>query len=139
MVDDSAREIAETSARWDRALKEREIAVAAEILHDGFALVLVHPVEGVMPRQQWLQLLPEYVVHKWEIQEQVIDVDGDTGAVLRRIDMSATVAGQDRSGIFIISDVWRKTDAQWKVWRRHSTPMAAGELSTGLPDVIEDA
>jgi hypothetical protein len=40
--------------------------------------------------------------------------------------MHAIVLGEDRSGLFVISDVWRRRGGSWKVWRRHSTPLAAG-------------
>jgi hypothetical protein len=42
--------------------------------------------------------------------------------------MSATVLGEDRSGTFIITDVWRHRSDGWRVWRRHSTPMFAGDM-----------
>ena len=113
---------------WDRAIVERDVAAASELLHDDYALVIVQPVRTIMPRDRWLDLLPDYVVSEWHIEEQVVEVDGDVAAVLQRVKMTATVLGQDRSGIFVTSDIWRKTAAGWKVWRRHSTPMTSAEL-----------
>jgi hypothetical protein len=46
------------------------------------------------------------VVREYEVQEEVVDVDGDCAAVRHRVHMSATVLGEDRSGQFVISDVW---------------------------------
>jgi hypothetical protein len=43
--------------------------------------------------------------------------------------MKATVLGEDRSGLFVISDVWRRGEQGWRVWRRHSTPLSAGALA----------
>jgi hypothetical protein len=42
--------------------------------------------------------------------------------------MTATVLGQDRSGIFIVSDVWLSGADGWRIWRRHSTPFSAGAM-----------
>ena len=42
--------------------------------------------------------------------------------------MIATVLGQDRSGVFVMSDIWRHGPDGWRVWRRHSTPFAAGRM-----------
>lgn len=129
-MDKDARDVIELSLRWDRAIQERDVSAAQELLHDGFALVLVQPAKVVMPREQWLALLPDYVVTEWNVREHVIDVDGDVAAILQRVDMKAMVAGQDRSGTFVTSDLWRKVSGDWKVWRRHSTPFSAGELPT---------
>ncbi len=127
-MDEVAREVAELSLRWDRAVQERDVSDAQDVLHEDYALVLVRPAKAVMTRAQWLELLPDYVVDEWIIREQVIDVDGDVAAVLQRVDMKATVAGQDRSGTFVTSDLWRRVNGGWKVWRRHSTPLSSGEL-----------
>jgi hypothetical protein len=81
-----------------------------------------------MPRAAWLATLPDYIVHSWDVEEETIDVDGDLAAVLRRVNMQATVLGVDRSGLFVISDIWRKRDDGWRIWRRHSTPLSAGSL-----------
>ena len=76
----------------------------------------------------WLKMLPDYVVHEWTLTEQVIDVDGDLGVILQRVFMRATVLGRDRSGIFILTDIWRRRNGRWLVWRRHSTPLSAGRI-----------
>jgi ketosteroid isomerase-like protein len=68
-------------------------------------------------------------VHDWDVEEQLVDISGDTAAVLQRVRMDATVLGQDRSGIFVVSDIWRREGGSWRVWRRHSTPLTAGEIS----------
>lgn len=122
------RELLERSKDWDRAIKERDVIAVADLLHDDYALVIVQPAQAIMHRDQWLGLLPDYIVSEWDIQEQIIDVDGDVAAVLQRVKMTAAVLGQDRSGTFVTSDIWRRTGAGWKVWRRHSTPMTAGQL-----------
>lgn len=89
---------------------------------------LLKPTKAVMPRARWLEVLPNYVVHDYVIEDEVADVDDDVAVVLHRDRMPATVRGEDRSGTFIISDVWRRGRGGWHVWRRHSTPLAVGRL-----------
>ncbi|HVM09852.1 MAG TPA: hypothetical protein VM345_15400 [Acidimicrobiales bacterium] len=55
-------------------------------------------------------------------------VDSSLATALQRVRMRATVMGQDRSGTFVISEVWRVVGGQWRLWRRHSTPFSAGSL-----------
>jgi ketosteroid isomerase-like protein len=125
---DPAQDLQERWAGWQRAIEDRDVQAVAEYLADDYALVLVQPNRAVLTRAQWLALLPDYVVSEYEIQEQVLDVEGDLAVALHRARMAATVLGADRSGTFVVSDVWRRYDGVWKVWRRHSTPLAAGAM-----------
>jgi len=113
---------------FQRCIEQRDTTAAADVLDDEYALVLVHPAPAVMARDRWLQVLADYVVHDYNVQEQVIDVADDCASVLQRVSMQATVLGEDRSGTFVISDVWRRGASGWRIWRRHSTPLNAGRL-----------
>ena len=122
---------AELQARMEqfqRCIEQRDAEAAEVVLDDEYALVLVHPTRAVMPRDRWLQVLTDYVVHDYEVHEQVTDVDGDCASVLQHVSMRATVLGEDRSGAFVISDVWRRGASGWQIWRRHSTPLTAGQM-----------
>jgi hypothetical protein len=124
MNDDLLRQI----ELFDRCVQDRDQGVAAEVLHPDYALVLVTPAAAVIPRDRWLQMLPDYLVSLWDVDEQVVDVAGDVAVVLQRVRMEAIVLGEDRSGIFVLTDVWRKTDGGWQIWRRHSTPLSGGAM-----------
>ena len=115
-------------ASFQRCIESRDREAAEDVLHPEYALVLVQPGKAVLSRIRWLELLADYVVHSYAVEERVIDVDGDVAAVLHRAEMEATVLGEDRSGLFVISDLWRRTEGHWQVWRRHSTPLRAGPL-----------
>ena len=115
-------------ANFERCVLERDQQLAETVLDEGYALVIVQPAPAAMPRAGWLQTLPDYIVHFWEVQEQTVEIDGDTAAVFQRLDMRATVQGADRSGLFITTDVWRLRDDGWRVWRRYSTPLSAASL-----------
>jgi hypothetical protein len=44
------------------------------------------------------------------------------------VQVRATVLGEDRSGPFVTSDLWRLRGDSWRIWRRHSTPLLAGAM-----------
>lgn len=122
---------ADLQARMDefqRCIEQRDAAAADAVLDDDYALVLVHPSPAVMPRDRWLEVLPDYIVHDYELQERRTDVCDDCACVLQRVAMQATVLGEDRSGSFVISDFWRRGPSGWRLWKRHSTPLAAGGM-----------
>lgn len=115
-------------ARFEEVVLRRDVRLAERVLHPAYALVLVQPVPAVMWRARWLEVLPDYVVDEYDVEEQAIDVDQDVAAVLQRVRMVATVLGQDRSGVFVVSDVWRRLPEGWRIWRRHSSPATAGQM-----------
>lgn len=116
---------------FQRIVLDRDQALAGSVLDDDYMLMLVQPVPAAVPRSTWLRMLPDYVVHEYRVEEQTVDVDGDTAVVLSRVQMRAEVLGQDRSGTFVLTDVWRHRPDGWRVWRRHSTPATAGRLPGG--------
>ncbi len=115
-------------ANFERCVLERDRGLAETVLDADYALVCVQPSSAIMPRATWLDVLPQYVVHSWDVREQSIDVNGECAAALQRVDMTATVLGEDRNGLFVISDVWLRRDGDWRIWRRHSTPLTAGRM-----------
>lgn len=125
---DSEDELMEQWGRWQKAIEDRDVEAARSCLADDYALQLVQPVRAAIGRAQWLAALPDYVVSSYQVEDQVVDIDGDLAVVLHRARMQATVSGVDRSGIFVITDVWRRDGGAWKVWRRHSTPLTSGAM-----------
>jgi hypothetical protein len=115
-------------ARFQECIERRDRPTAEGVLDEGYALVLVHPSPATVPRARWLDVLADYRVHSYQVDESVLDLDGDVAVALQRVQMAATVLGEDRSGGFVITDVWRRRPEGWKVWRRHSTPLAAGDM-----------
>ena len=113
---------------WQRSIEERDADAARQYLDDDYALELVQPTRAIFPRDEWLETLSEYVVSSYTVEEHIVDVAGDLTVVLHRARMQATVFGANRSGVFVITDVWRRRDGTWKVWRRHSTPLSAGTM-----------
>lgn len=126
-------DLAAAMRRFDDAVQQRDRLAADEVLDEDYALVLVQPTAIVMPRARWLQVLDDYVVHAYVIEEQHIDLVDDVAAVLSRVRMQATVLGADRSGLFVLTDVWRRRDDGWRIWRRHSSPLSAGEMPGSSP------
>lgn len=121
-------DLAARTAAFQRCVEERDAAAAEDLLDDDYALVLVHPTPAVMPKARWIEVLADYVVHGHEVLESFTDVDGDCAAILQQVRQDATVLGGDRSGMFVLTDIWRRRDGQWRLWRRHSTPLAAGAM-----------
>jgi ketosteroid isomerase-like protein len=122
------KEILSRADAWQRAIEARDPAAAAGYLADDFALVVTNPEQAVMPREEWLRVLSDYDVRSYDIHHREISVRAGVGVVLQRVTMTAVVVGADRSGTFVLVDLWSEEDGAWRVWRRHSTPLSAGPL-----------
>lgn len=59
----------------------RDVTAAEAVLDASYALALVAPAYARMPRARWLEVLPEYAVRSYVVEELQLDVDGDTAAV----------------------------------------------------------
>jgi ketosteroid isomerase-like protein len=116
----------DVDARWLIALLARDVDAAVQFIRDDYALTLVYPLKSVVHRKEWLDTLPDYVISRWDVQESMWDVAGDVASHFHVVDMTATVFGTPRNGLFVITDTWVRGDKGWQVWRRHSTPLAAG-------------
>jgi ketosteroid isomerase-like protein len=109
---------------FDRAQLDRDADLAGTVLDPDFSLVRVQPTPSSQSREEWLALLPDYVVHDYEVVERFVHERGDTAAVLQQVRQSTTVSGQDIAGLDVVTDVWLRTPSGWRLWRRHLTPVA---------------
>lgn len=125
---DLIEHLAERDAAWTQSLRARDQSRVVEYLHDEYALTLVHPVPVVVARDEWLQTLDDYIIEHWDVRGSNWDVLPTVAAHLQLIDQRANVLGNRRDGLFAISDIWLPVEDRWVVWRRHSTPLTAGEM-----------
>ena len=125
---DAEQELIARWQGWQASIEARDVEAAGGFLAPDYALELVQPERAVVPRDAWLALLPDYVVSGYTIEAQIVEVHGDIGLILHRARQEATVRGADRSDTFVLTDIWRRLDGTWRVWRRTSTPLSAGAM-----------
>jgi len=87
---------------------------------------LAYAVQGgmsiqIVPKQSWLALLKDYVTESFTIDDIQVNVYGNTAIAMMMFTQKATVRGQDRSGQFVITDIWVKADKGWLIAERHSS------------------
>jgi len=115
----------DADAEWYGSVMARDQDRAIEQLDEDFNLVVLYPTFARVSRAEWLAMLPDYVVSAWRTVASEWDVQGDLAVHTHLIIMDAVVMGRDRSGPFTMTDVWRRVDGRWRVWRRVSTPVDA--------------
>jgi len=122
-VTDDATAVLEAERQWAAAIQRRDAAAMPQFLADGYFLAIA--VQGqplvIVPREAWLGTLEVYVTHSVSLDDPHVHVYGDTAVVVMLYTQQATVAGKDRSGQFLITDIWLRTPRGWRVAERHSS------------------
>ena len=119
MTENFEHELVRLSQEWMDAWKRRDEVRLNELLATGFTLASSLSSE-LMSREQWL----DYALHHYEckaftFERTVVRLYGTTGIVTSWYRQQATVKGQDRSGRFLLTDVWIQNSVG-----RHSTQLS---------------
>lgn len=114
-------ELIELSRRWMDAWRRRDTALLGEILAPEFTLMSSLSTEP-MSRADWLRYaLGDYVCEWFEYDRCDVKDAGDAAVVTSWYRQKASVGGADRSGQFLLTDVWVRRDGKWQVIARHSS------------------
>ena len=111
-------ELKELSVAWMQAWKDNDIAFLEKVLAPDFRLLTSEL--WIMSREQWLANIPNYICEEFAFKEMEVREYGNTGIVQSVYFQKANFKGQDRSGDFLITDVWVKHADGWKVVHRHT-------------------
>ena len=116
-------QITELEKQWNAAIQRQDLAAMDRFLADSYFLAIaVHgsPLQ-IFPRASWLETLKVYKAESLTFDDIRVHCYGDTAVVLLLYTQKATVRGQDRSGQFVLTDIWVKQNEQWRIAERHSS------------------
>jgi ketosteroid isomerase-like protein len=115
------------------AIKTQDTVETKKFQADNY--FLAYTVQGmpiqIVPKQAWLTMLKDYyVTESFTIDDIKVNVYDNTAVAMLMFTQKATVRGQDRSGQFVLTDIWYKGNKGWLIAERHSTrpgpPVPAG-------------
>lgn len=125
------KDIIALEKEWATAIQRQDVAGMDRFLSPRYALSIA--VQGaqlkVIPRAAWLDTLKAYDTKSFTIDDLTVHVYGDTAIVLMLFTQQAQVRGQDRSGQFLITDVWIKEASGWRVAEQHSSRPEPGTVT----------
>lgn len=109
--------------RWMNAWKDKDEKVASGIMADDFTLSSAFLKGKTMNKQAWLQLaMSGYNCQSFNFDSIKVRRYNNTAVVDSWYQQQATLNGKDRSGNFLITDVWiKQNDGKWQVVSRHSS------------------
>jgi hypothetical protein len=114
-------EIVSLERTWMDAWCRRDRRTCDQILAPDFLLTSARGV--LMSKDQWLEnAMGPFVCDAFEWQElRVRALAPEVALVHGRALQRASVAGQDWSGVFLVTDTWARRGGRWQVVSRHGT------------------
>ncbi|MEO8710545.1 MAG: nuclear transport factor 2 family protein [Parafilimonas sp.] len=117
------KEITELEKQWAATIQKQDESQMDQFLADNYFLAIA--IQGmpirIVPKAVWLDNLKFYRTESFNIDDIKVHVYDGVAIVLMMFTQHATVRGQDRSGQFLITDIWVKQEKGWRVAERHSS------------------
>lgn len=122
--------LAGLQSAWMQAWIDRDRPTLEAILDEDFVLTVSANPSAPVTRSRWLAATETYLATDFSYDWMHVRLFGDMAVVASTATQTASVGGQDRSGTFFLTDVWRKTDGRWRVAARHSSRPETGSDSS---------
>lgn len=112
--------------KWMEAVKLRDASTLSQIISDDFTLISPRLVIANGGREKYFaHALRDLNLSSYDFSEPTVRLYGRTAVVSGHLKQSATVAGEDWSGTYLVTDVWVSRDGVWQVVSRHASLQAA--------------
>jgi hypothetical protein len=118
----AAKEVLRRTRLWHDAIIRADTAELRNILLPEYSLTVPPAIEQAhVPLEAYLKNAVDYRLSedRWEASD--VRILGDVAVVTSRYWQRAAPGGRDRSGYFILTDVWKRDGAEWRVATRWST------------------
>jgi hypothetical protein len=126
-VDKKQSELALTrlERRLMEATRERDLEFLERHLAEEFTLTTGRPEAEVRARGEWLEVTQEsYVIDSFDFDEIDVRVYGHVAVVASRYRQKASMGDLDRTGSYLMTDVWVRRKGRWQLVCRHSTALS---------------
>ena len=104
---------------WMGAVRRKDVERLETLVAREY--MLQAPGIGRMPPDQWMAAVSVYDIQSFEFDAVQVHIYGDTAVMRSRYTQKATYQGRDRSGQFLVTDVWIRRDGRWQVVTRHTS------------------
>lgn len=115
--------ILDLTQQWTRAFQTRDTERLKQLITDDYSVMIGAEGGPILrvEREPWLKVVPEYETESGSIDDIAVRVYGDTAVVWMLYTQVARIQGSDRSGQFVLNDVWVKQGTEWRMSARLSS------------------
>jgi ketosteroid isomerase-like protein len=134
VVDVDKKRAQQVLARLERqlieAVRDRNLGWLERHLAEEFTLTTGRPGAEVRSRREWLDVTRDrYEIESFEFVDVEVRVYGHVAVVASRYRQKARLDDLDRSGTYLMTDVWLRRGGRWQLVTRHSTALSGASLS----------
>jgi ketosteroid isomerase-like protein len=116
------QELINAEQEWMTAVAKHDEAALRRIVADDFTMTSAFSTGELENKDSFLKNATQGVTGmSFEYHDTQVHMYGDTGVVKTRVKITYTFNGQDRSGDYMVTDVWVNRDGRWQVVTRHSS------------------
>ena len=110
--------------RFQAAVEGRDLAVLEELLAPEFTLTTGRADAPFRTRAEYLEITAaSYVIDGWEFEKLDVVPLGDAAVVRARYRQRGSMDGADRTGVFLLTDVWAIRAGRPQLVTRHSSAL----------------
>lgn len=115
--------ISNLERQWAAAFQRKDVAALQKLMADGYSLVIA--VESlplqVVPRDAWLEALTDYSIMEASVDHIHVRMYDDVAVAVMLWRQTATLQGEDRNAVFMLTDIWVNVGGEWRLAERHSS------------------
>lgn len=115
--------ISHLERQWAAAFQRKDMAALQDMMAEGYALVIA--VENlplqVVGRNAWLAALDDYQISEASVEHIHVRIYDCVAVAVMLWRQVATLHGEDRSGLMMLTDIWVEVSGEWKLAERHSS------------------
>jgi ketosteroid isomerase-like protein len=116
------QELVKLENEWARAWQLPDQEALEALLADDFTLTTERSKGEIANKRQYIDATLKLVRgESYSFARLSVRIYGDTAVVNAWLQQTATFAGRDWSGDFLLTDVWAKRDGRWQAVARHSS------------------
>ncbi len=131
------QELTQFKREFAEAVRRKDRAILGELIHDGF--IFLDPEGKVLDKDEILQALTHPLTHLHDgftrvEKESAVSSDGKAVTEVADVEMAGTLAGEDKSGLYINTATYVRGPGGWQLmsntWQRgQSCPGCCGSMT----------
>ena len=109
---------------WIRAVQRRDVAFLDGLLGEEFTLTTGRPGNETRSRSEYLEITRDaYRIESFTFEQLEVVSHGDAALVRARYSQRGSMAGEDWTQTFLMTDVFFRRAGRWQAVTRHVSPL----------------
>jgi ketosteroid isomerase-like protein len=116
-------QISNLERQWADAFQRKDLAALQNMMAVGYSLVIAIedlPLQ-VIPRDAWLEELGDYNITEASVDHIHVRIYDCVAVAVMLWRQKATLHGEDRTAVFMLTDIWVHVKDGWRLAERHSS------------------